>query len=50
MFCILNYNKNHHRENYKLIELAAKLQRLPVIPKDRYKNNLSRNTVSSQAK
>ena len=41
LFYISNYNKIIKRENYKLIELAAKLQELILNHKDGKNNNLN---------
>ena len=40
-FQLINLQQNHHRENYKLIELAAKLKELILNHKDGDDNNLN---------
>ena len=41
-FLRFNLQQNHHRENYNLIELAAKLKELMLNQKDSADNNLKR--------
>ena len=38
-FQLINLQENHHRENYKLTELAAKLEELMLNHKDSDDNN-----------